>query len=296
MFPFVNLANDEREFGVFNLGTLPFVLAAPTDAIGGSMELGDIAGELIDADDVTILLDELVLADGIDGVEVVGLDVDNLSLQLTNGDGVTDTVVIDGATDHIAAVATSVDIDDDQTQFAIFDLDDDDEIDLGLDEPVPADDLPDLLQDVIFGADEGVELAGIDQDNVVLRYTSDGGVTDTVLIDGAEEEIAAVASSFINLNNGQNQLGVFDVAEDDTIFVGSAESVGDGELSDILGNRRLDLGEAQDLLEEVVLGDGVGGVELLDIDDDTATFTIEGNSTDVLVVDNLTSISDVLVA
>ncbi|WP_420393048.1 hypothetical protein [Acuticoccus sp.] len=259
---------------------------------------------------VTTLVEELVIGDGVPGFELIGLDVDNLSVGFSLF-GFDATLVLDGINDAVEEAETDdFNIFDDERQFAIFDVDDDGTFDLGPGEFISSVDMsstnvPDIIrnaleEDTLFlGPPVAFDIIGIDQDNITLEITAEDAATDVLIIDGAEDEIADLAQDFVNLANAVNELGILDADDDDFIFVGDASAVSD-EFAALLvgaptGNPFVDafnafsmtLDEAEDVVTELVLGDGIDGVELLNIDDDTATLRLTGDSNDIVVVDNL---------
>ena len=248
---------------------------------------------------VPSLLEAIVLGDGVPGVTLVGLDVDNATFQVELL-GATDTIVVDGINGIVSGLETGeFDIDNDESEFAIFSLDDEDEFRLTDGNVLDADRVQSLLAQEITGDLPRVEITGIDQDNITVEI-ADGDATDTLIIDQAQEQIAAVARDFVNVSNDEGELGVLDASGDgdDFIFVGDSGDVSD-EFEDLASGGESGgfpafadafvIGEAEALamVREVVLGDGVDGVTLLNIDDDTATIRVDGDSEDIIVFDNV---------
>jgi len=261
---------------------------------------------------VTTLVEELTIGDGVPGFEFISADVDNISFLFTLLGG-SETVVLDGIGDAIdGAVSGDFNIFDDVAQFETFNVDDDLTFDLGGGAIIGSTAVENIINNavakedsVINGVDVTFTITGIDQDNVTFEIDA-GGATDILIIDGAEEEIAAVADDHVDLANAVNEVGIFDADDTDFIFIGDASTVSD-EFADLIGSDPageplggalngfvMTLHEAEAVVEELIKGDGIDGVELLNVDNDTATLGLEGNSHDIVVIDNvdLTALTD----
>ena len=256
------------------------------------------------------LLEAILSGVDLPGVDLVGLDVDNASLQIGLG-GAVDTIVVDGIDGIISGLETEgFDIDDDESGFAIFRVDDDREFALTDGETLDAEGVEGLLAQVLSGDAPGFEITGIDQDNITLAI-ADGDATDTLIIDQAQDAITANTAEAAIVSNDEDEIGVLDASGegDEFIFVGDAGAVSD-EFEDLASGGEsgalplfadafvIGEGEALAMIEELLLGDGVDGVTLLNIDDDTATIRVEGDSEDIIVFDNfgITTLSDVPLA
>lgn len=93
--------------------------------------------------------------------------------------------------------------------------------------------------------------------------------------------------------NSSNEFRVFDLVTDDDLSIGGRGQVariGDGELDAILQSG-FDTREVEQVLEELLFGDGIGGVELVDIDEDSAVLEItiddRDQGTDTILITNL---------
>ncbi|WP_420393047.1 hypothetical protein [Acuticoccus sp.] len=320
METFINLSDNNRQLEIFDLGTLPFVVALPTGAV--SDELEELVGEIISRDEVSDVLEATLFGHeigipendddddddvgmGIDNVRLIGLDVDNVTLELTNGDGVRDIAVIDNVGDEIASIAADLsdhddddddgpdfNIGDDISQFAILDFNDSDQFDLGSRGSFGERNVQGFLRDIQFDRNDDLTLLGIDQDNLTIAVST-GDATDVLVIDGVGDAIDSVANDFIRLNNTKNQIGVFDFNSTDQVFIGGTDNVS-REFGRIVNGRRMNEDEAEALVTELLLGDGVRGVELINVDDDTATIAISGSSDDILIIDNISGLSDLM--
>ena len=165
-----------------------------------------------------------------------------------------------------------------------------------------------LLRRELTNDIQDVEILSLDVDSVALRFTH-GGVPDTLVIDGAEDQIAAAARPFVRLGDFTNDLGIFNFDTQDAFGLGTWRVVSP-EFSRIVGfgpdtapgpvglldPLLLSRDEAFDLITEVVLCDGVEGVDLVSIDGDSATVRIDGVSDDLGMIDNVdfSSIADPL--
>ncbi|MCV6596069.1 MAG: hypothetical protein OIF40_03150 [Mangrovicoccus sp.] len=282
---------------------------------GGSNAIGD--GELYDTisgalniyrgdNDVQDLLTELLLGmndgdcpdgvsdgiAGIDGVELLSLDADSFTIQMTNMHGAKDTMVFSGKgvekiIADVAAMSSTIDVADTSHQFTIIDASDiGSSVFIGeifgelaevvgkssIDVSPDADggDVLNLLAELLTGnnssvneADntpgiEGVELIDLDADSFAFKYNG-----DTILITNAAAQIAEAASGPIKLKNNQPTAQVMDFTEFDIRYrIDGANTVGDGELNAITGpnwlawhdtKKRGIVTEYQDVLEEMLI-------------------------------------------
>ena len=320
----VDVADDQNEFAVFSV--------SPDDEIGlgdvsaVSEELAEIAGEDgLDGGDLEALFGEILSGDGVEGVEHVTVDNDSVTLSLSNG-GATDTIVLDGAAEAIAAVASAdddddgddggddddddapgVDVGDDRAEFGLFDLE---RTAIAIGDPAAvsaefaglvgdsfeADDLLPLLDELLYGDGvEGAGLVAIDNDSISLALTNPNGTTDTLAIDNVEV-VASLALGFVNFGNDRREFGLADLDGTDTVAIGAPASISE-EFVGLVGEDFAFGGGEIDLtllLDEVLLGDGVEGVALNTLDDDSATleFTNGQGATDVIAFDNVGAIAD----
>lgn len=246
---------------------------------------------------LTGLIGETLFGEDLPGITRLGLDVDNATFQVSVLGRPADTLSLDGA--EIASIlegleSDSVDIGNDEREFGIVDLDGDPDVegdgetlDIGNGITLDSDSLEFFLEREVEDDLPAVEIEGIDQDNVTFSVNG-----DTIIADGASDAIDAVAETSLNVSDDEGEVGVFDVDDTSFFVIGDAEGVST-EFADLVGgasamdNAVVTLGEAASLVEEVVLGDGVDGVSLLNIDDDTATMTIDnGMAVDYLIIDN----------
>ena len=322
----VDVANDQNEFAVFSVSPDGEIELGDVSAV--SEELAEIAGEDgLDGGDLESLFGEILSGDGVEGVEHVTVDNDSVTLALLNGSA-TDTVVLDGAAEAIAAVASAdedaddtdddgdtdgdddapgVDVGNDRAEFGLFDLERT-AIAIGgpafvsgefaglVGEGFEAGDLLPLLDELLYGDGiEGAGLAAIDNDSVSLALTGMGGTTDVVAIDNVAV-VESLALGFVNLGNGRREFTLVDLDDADAVVIGDAASVS-VEFAEIVGDEftfgagDLDLAR---LLDELLLGDGVEGVALNTLDDDSVTLemTDDEGATDVVAFDNVGAIAE----
>ena len=314
----VDVADDQNEFAVFSVSPDDGIELGDVSAV--SEELAEIAGEDgLDGGDLEALFEEILSGDGVEGVEHITVDDDSVTLALSNGSA-TDTVVLDGAAEAIAAVASTdddtdddddtdapgVDVGNDQAEFGLFDLE---RTAIAIGDPAAvsaefaglageefeAGNLLPLLDELLYGDGiEGADLAAIDNDSVSLALTGAGGTTDTVAIDNVAV-VESLALGFVNLGNGRREFTLVDLDDTDAVVIGDAASVS-VEFAEIVGDEftfgagDLDLAR---LLDELLLGDGVEGVALNTLDDDSATLelTDDEGATDVVAFDNVGAIA-----
>ena len=316
----VDLANDAPEFALFDASTTTsFAIEAP-EAV--SEELATLVGDGFDAEDAGPLLSEILLGDGVEGVTLNTLDDDSLTLAFTNAAGVTDLVAWDNVAPIADLAAGSVDVADDQNEFAVFSVSSDDEIEVG-DVSAVSEELAEIAgEDGLDGGDlealfgkilsgdgvEGVEHITVDNDSVTLAL-SNGSATDTIVLDGVADAIAAVASADdddngtegddtdgdddapgVDVGNDQAEFGLFDL-ERTAIAIGDPAAVS-AEFAAIVGET-FGQGEGENdllpLLDELLYGDGVDGVDLAAIDNDSVSLALTGagGTTDTVAIDNV---------
>lgn len=259
-------------FDVTN-GTPEFAVTDPTnDAVITG------AAALITATGATSL-GELFFAiqgGGVPGVDLIGLDVDNVTLSVTNN-GVTDTIVVDGLLPFLQIGEEAIDFGNFDAEFrTVFEGDAD---------ALFSGDVGAVIEDVLTGDGVlGVTLIGVDQDNVSLAVAL-AGTIDTLVIDQIQDIIAGIAET-VGFANRDNEFGVADLADSDVISSGGAAAIS-GEFRDIVGGQFV-ASEVSDLLFELLLGDGVDGVDVVDLDDDTLTLSLTNSFgvADILVIDN----------
>lgn len=291
------------EFGELEERTLHF---GHSKAIGNGELFDTVSGALniYNGDnDIQDLLTELLLGmndgdcpdgisdgiAGIDGVELVGLDANSFSIQMTNFHGATDTMVFAGdgvgkIMNDVLAMSSAIDVADSSHQFAIIDASiENGSFDIGavsgelaevlggdnsIDTGAGSNDVLNLLTELLNGQNssgndtdntpgiDGVELVDMDSDSFTFKYNG-----DTILITNAGDEIAQAAAGPIKLKDKAPTAQVMDFTEIDVRYnIDGANKVGDGELADITGKnwlawRNINGGERteyQDVLEEML--------------------------------------------
>lgn len=327
--------NGDNEFAIFSTdaGDLGFggpLISGNTSAVSGQLtfltgdflnfgrtDIGNIANRIFDNTDI-------------EGVKVVGLDVDNLTLEFKT-DNDSDLVVLDGIGNVIDDVANGVTFGDGATDLKVFTFDAEnpfassgtffdakevsDEFadivgpngffNLGLT------DLSNLFEEVLLqggknaGVD-GVELVAVDNDNITLKFDDkdddvDGSSNaDYIVFDQVDTILDEFDTGPVNFRNNKNEFTVVTFDEDKPFaggLIGSNTSFISDELAglvgDFLNNGATDLGN---LFTEVLSGDGVERVDLVTVDDDTVTLAFNDLDrggkvwTDIVVFDQVGSI------
>ena len=200
----------------------------------------------------------------------------------------------------------AVNITSDQREFALFNLDQAGDFAIGNPSAISAEfaeivgdtfeagDLEALLSALVLGGGgvEGVEVGAIDNDSLTLHLTNEGGVSDEIALDRVAA-ISAVALGGVDLSNDAPEFALFDVSTTTSFAIEAPEAVSD-ELATFVGKEDFDAEDAGPLLTELLLGDGVEGVTLNTLDDDSLTlaFTNAGGVTDLVAWDNVTPIAD----
>lgn len=191
----------------------------------------DNDGEISDGDkyvnEAYDLLREILVGDGIEGVELVGLDGDSFTLKVEGPGGSVDFLIFEGrpAEEAIALV----DAEQDSTtsnvfdlnagnkfsQFAILDASDPDAflkvgnsgdladgIDYG--NKLEADEIPALVEQILLsGGYSGVEIIDVDANSISLSFAGWNGSKDTLLITGIEDLLTELEGGPLNdlINN-----------------------------------------------------------------------------------------------
>lgn len=285
---------------------------------------GTISDGDIYINDAYDLLKEMLLGDGIEGVELVGLDGDSFTFAVEGKGGSVDYMVFEGqaAEEAIALVDAEESSDtsnvfdlnagNSKSQFAILDLEKDaadflkvgnsgelagNELDVG--NRLNADDVPAILEQVLTdGGYTGVELIDVDASSIALSFTGWNGTKDTLLITGIEDALALVEggplNDFINNTNSRTQANDFEI--------NGPTNVPDGSLLDTFdfGNQisQSDINRGTgdtDLLDALVaaggsISDADETISLIGVDSDSFTFayeqTVDGQTfTDIFVFD-----------
>lgn len=312
----INVSNSSPEAALFNsTGPVQAIAIGPTSAVGTTGEFGRIVGTDFvrggDQNDVLRVLDEVLYGDGVSGVELISIDNDTASLGLFNAEGVRDIVVADNIGNVIGALALGfADAGNDRREFAFFDISAGDNV-LILNTPdvgttgefgriVGSDfrvggnqsDLLRTLSEVFYGDGiSGITVNTIDDDSVTLELASARGVTDTVAFDEVGAVVGALTLGFVDARNNRRELGYFDVGEDESfLFINSGAVGTTGEFGRIVGSS-LDRGDLLALFGEVLEGDGIDGVALNTLDDDSFTLelTTAGGVRDTILIDNAAS-------
>lgn len=312
----INVSNSRPEVAIFNsAGPVQAIAIGPTSAVGTTGEFGRIVGTDFvrggDQNDVLRLLDEVLYGDGVDGVELITIDNDTATLGLFNVDGVRDIAIVDGIDNVIDALALGfADAGNNRQEFAFFDIGaGDDALILntsavgttgefarivGSDFRVGGSeyDLLRTLSEVFYGNGiSGVTVNTIDDDSVTLELTNARGVTDTIAFDEVGAAIGAITLGFVDAGNDRREFGYFNVGEDESfLFINSGAVGTTGEFGRIVGDS-LDRGDLLGLFGEVLEGDGIDGVVLNTLDDDSFTLelTTAGGVRDTILIDNAAS-------
>ena len=101
---FVNTADGRAQFALFDLAENDTLFTGDTMTVGTTGEFGAIAGETFTPYDLPELFGEVLAGDGVDGVTLITVDDDSVTLGLTNAGGVTDTVVFDNVGDTLTGI------------------------------------------------------------------------------------------------------------------------------------------------------------------------------------------------
>ena len=158
-----------------------------------------------------------------------------------------------------------------------------------------------LLGEVLYGDGvDGVELIAIDNDIATLGLFNADGVRDIAVLDNIGGVIEDLALGFADAGNGRREFAFFDAAAGDTALIADASAVGStGEFARIVGSD-FGLGGGDGyllrVLGEVLYGDGVSGVALNTIDDDSVTLELTGahGVTDTVAFDNVGGVVEAL--
>lgn len=276
----------------------------------------DKDGELSDGDiyinDAYDLLNEMLTGDGIEGVELVGLDGDSFTLAVDGKGGSTDFMVFEGraAEEAIAMVDAQqvngvtgnvfdLNAGNGVSQFAILDLSaeagdpslslrigDSGELssDLDVGNNLDAEDVPAILEQVLtMGGYAGVELIDVDASSIALSFNGGNGSKDTLLITGIEDALALVEggplNDFLNNTNTRTQSNDFEI--------NGPTNVPDGSLLDSfnfgnqISNSDITRGNGDtNLLDALVaaggsISDADETISIIGVDSDSFTFSYE---------------------
>jgi len=278
--------------------------------IGGILNHTNAAGN-----DAEVILAELLLGDGISGVELVGLDGNSFTVAVTQGNK-TDYLIFenDAAEEAIATVdaahglsagASGFDLNlDAKSQFAILDLSEPgtsirvgasgkltNELDVG--NSFTASDLAGFLDAVLLGEGySGATIIDVDGDSIALQFDGWRGAKDTLLITGIGDALEVVEAGPLDdfIKKG------FDRQD---FEINGPTNVPDGSLLDSFdfGNRlsTSDKGEKaaiNDLPDALVnnggsISDADETISLVGVDSDSFTFSYENASgaIDIFVYD-----------
>lgn len=151
-----------------------------------------------------------------------------------------------------------------------------------------------VLDEALYGNGvDGVELVSIDNDTAALGLYNAGGVRDIAVVDEIGAVIEDLSLGFVDAGNGRREFAFFDAAAGDTALILNTGSVGStGEFARIVGDDfRLGGGENDLLrvLDEVLYGNGVDGVALNTVDDDSVSLELRGSggAVDTVAFDNV---------
>lgn len=303
--------NDTDDFAILDMQD-PTTRAVVTDLVGGGASILRNAGRAAEA-----------LQDGsVDGVRLVSLDTDHVTLSTTNGSA-TDTYVLDNLSGPLANADGPVDLGNSIPEFGIFqagggsqsaatadnarllglvpgidididlgggapgvgvgigvgpisvDLD----IDLGISLDIQIASVEVLVQ-VLFGGgggggaggDRALNLIAMDNDSLSLGIRNNDGTIDTLVIDGIEDQIDAIAGG-LDLFDDRSQLGVFDY---ENLRPGTQDQV-------------------DALVLDLILGDGASDFRLVSVDEDSvAISSTVGGAVDGLVFYNASELLETL--
>ena len=124
----VNTADNNPQFSLVDLDDVTSIEIGSPAAVGTTGEFAAIVGDTFEqggnSNDLGFLLDELVGGDGVDGVTLIDVDNDSVTLGLTNAAGVTDIVAVDNATVIEDVAQGFVNTGNDRPQFSLVDLSD----------------------------------------------------------------------------------------------------------------------------------------------------------------------------
>lgn len=285
----------------------------------GNGELRALIGGILNhtnahGNDAEKILAELLLGDGIDGVELVGLDGDSFTIAASTG-GNTDYLVFenDAAEEAIAAVdarqglsagGSGFDLNlDGKSQFAILDLSDPDasirvgasgkltgELDVG--NSFTAGDLAGFLDAVLLGEGyAGAQIIDVDGDSIAVQFEGWRGAKDTLLITGIADALEVVSAGPLDdfIKKGFDQ---------QNFEIDGPTNVPDGSLLDSfdfgnqLNNNKGEAPAINRLLDALVKGGGSISdadetIALVGVDSDSFTFSYENpaGAIDIFVYD-----------
>lgn len=261
-----------------------------------SQEFRDIVGGTFKANDLDALVREVLLGDGVDGVSIGRITADALTIEFHNA-GQVDTLFVENAGDLIADLSGRFQFGNRFSQFKVVDAEANEYIS-GSTRAVSGElndivggtfksgEIDKVLAELVEGDGiDGVSITSLTGDSVTLEFANAGQV-DTLVVTNIADVLADLSSDGFQFGNPKSQLKVVD-AGTNAYISGSTNKVSE-ELNDIVGGT-FKGGDVDALLAELVHGDGVDQVELVDFDDAADSATIEfrsGGAVDTLVVTN----------
>ncbi|MEM9221374.1 MAG: hypothetical protein AAGB11_03085 [Pseudomonadota bacterium] len=302
-------------------------------------EFADITGgSHINVDELDDLLAAILTSKGLkdvpglEGVELASLTTESFILAISGAGGSTDYIEFTGSAAKAAIDAVAgdrINLYSNKSELTIFDTDEDRSLilngkfldntgflseefrDLVEDNRIHTDEIDDVLGAVLGGKGwggpedhglESVDLVSLTDNEFALKFNGRGATSDTVVFKGnaAQEAIEAVAKNHIDIKDNKTALGIFDLAEDDTFFLGGGASdksiVSDG-FNDLVAGSKLASSEVLSIFEAIVSGgkwgdpqsNGVKGVALVGKDNDSFAIALDaaGPSTDYIIFDNV---------
>jgi len=258
-------------------------------------EFADIGGPFLQFDShlediLSAILTSNGLTDipGLQGVELVSMDVGSFTIGLNGNGGSTDYLSFSGthAENAIAAVAgDGLDIKNKKSQVAIFDTDTETSVFIGGGKNnaksevgtefadvtggtrVNLDEVGDLFAGIATGKGwngdhgmDGVELRSVTDDGFMLTWEAAGPTRDSMIFSGqiAVDATEAADNGNIDIKDSKSQFAIFDFDVMDQIFIGGGKSnardiVGE-EFGKITGGTWITEAEAMELFDALTSG------------------------------------------
>ncbi|MDD7910006.1 hypothetical protein PUV47_08755 [Pseudovibrio exalbescens] len=248
---------------------------------------------------------------GIEGVELVSLDGDSMTVSIRGWDGTKDTVIFQGSGVEaiIEDVAGSrIDVKGWNSEFAVFDYQNENSMNLGgtwgeLKNVVghnisvggrDGNEVVELFQELVTGSGRttkdaskiaginGVELLSLTDDGYTIKIDGwDNGInamSDTITFSNLDADFFAEAGfkNRIDVKGWNSEFAIFDYESTKSMNLGGTW----GELRELVGHSIKTTGrdgdEVAEILDELINGDGIKGVKLLGLDEDSFSIQING--------------------
>lgn len=295
-------------------------------------EFADITGGTrIHEDEVEDLLAAILTsskneAPGLGGVELVSISGDTFTIGISGTAGSTNFIQFSG-TEVEAALDNvffrlgngneAINLKNSASQVTLFDTGETNSIFVGSsnaasDEAsdiiggssLKVDEAEDLLIAVVSGKQsngsagvEGVELVGLTDQGFSLRIDGQAGTVDTIIFEGAgalNAIAAADANGGVDFKDGRTALDVFDVAAENSEFVGGTNpgTIG-ADFDALIGGSKIHDDQVLDIFEALISGkkqdSGLDKVDLIGLNDTSFSIAVQtsGGNTDYILFTNV---------